>query len=148
MPNFVNPPRPVNDDTGDPRVPCRISVDRDHDVDKRGRALKETSQFGGGLMAEDGAITGTEQRRPEFRLAWRGPGERGVDATSQPLPTSVPQLTSHNVPVEAVPDHLPAAEDTGLGDDQIPDTGRKFECHTASVTGGRRRYESQSRTCG
>jgi hypothetical protein len=98
----------VNDDAGDLPAPHRITAMRNSDVDDVMTPVKETVQLCGALMAEDGAWTRAEQRRPEFGLTRRSATEGGVDASLHPLPSAVTQL----VP-DAVERH---ARSAGLSD--------------------------------
>jgi len=52
-------------------------------------------------MAEDGARTGSQQRRPERRLSGGLTGKGGVYAPMKPLPAAVAHPAAHRTRVDA-----------------------------------------------
>ena len=84
----------MDDDAGDPSAPFGVADGRDRDVDRPALPGEQSVLFGRGVVAERGALSRAQERRPQLRLAVWFAGVGGVDAALQSLPLPVPDLVS------------------------------------------------------
>ena len=74
---------------------------RDRDCDDRTRLVNQAVPLGRGLVAQNRTGTGSEQGGPEYCLPGGVPGEGGVYAPLQPLPSAASYPGPHRLRVDA-----------------------------------------------